>query len=107
MRIKDWRSPSSFSPPWSTPVLVNDDFDSTYLAVFDHNFQVDGGFMGMGGTGEHGFASNWSAKMIRAYYYTKTSGGDTIREVSSLSVKVGGKVYKLTGEIRLYLSLPN
>jgi hypothetical protein len=97
MRIKDWRSPSSFSPPWSTPVLVNDDFDGTYLAVFDHNFQTIGGFMGWGGVGEHGFTSNWSSKMVRAYYYTKTSGGDTIREVSSLSVKVGGKIYKLTG----------
>ncbi len=98
MRIKDWRNPSTFSPPWSTPVLVNDDFDGTYLAVFDRNFQIDGGFMGMGGTGEHGFASNWSAKMVRAYYYTKTSGGNTIREVSSLSIKVGNKIYKLKGQ---------
>jgi hypothetical protein len=98
IRIKDWRSPSSFSPPWSTPVLVNDDFEGTYLAVFDHNFQIIGGFLGLGGSGEHGFASNWSAKTVRAYYYTKTSGGDTIREVSNLSVKVGGKVYKLAGE---------
>jgi hypothetical protein len=98
IRIQDWRSPSRFSPPWSTPVLVNDDFDGTYLAVFDHNFQLDGGFFGLGATGEHGFASSWSSKMIRAYYYTKTSGGDTIKEVGSLSVKVGGKVYKLTGE---------
>ncbi len=98
MRIKDWRNPSTFSPPWSTPVLVNDDFDGTYLAVFDRNFQIDGGFMGMGGTGEHGFASNWSAKMVRAYYYTKTSGGNTIREVSSLSIKVGNKIHKLKGQ---------
>jgi hypothetical protein len=36
---KDWRTPSSFSPPWSTPVLVNDEFEGTYLSVFDHNFQ--------------------------------------------------------------------
>ncbi len=99
MKVKDWRSPSSFSPPWSTPVLVDDDFDGTYLAVFDHNFQTIGGFMGLGGTGQVGFASNWSAKMVRAYYYTKVNGGgDTIREVSNLSVKVGGKVFKLTGE---------
>jgi hypothetical protein len=99
MKIKDWRSPSSFSPPWSTPVLVDDDFDGTYLAVFDHNFQTIGGFMGLGGSGEVGFSSNWSAKMVRAYYYTKVpGGGETIREVSNLSVKVGGKVFKLTGE---------
>lgn len=99
MKIEDWRSPSSCSPPWSTPVLVDDDFDGTYLAVFDRNFQTIGGFMGLGGTGEVGFSSNWSAKMIRAYYYTKVAGGgETIREVSSLSVKVGGKVFKLTGE---------
>jgi hypothetical protein len=98
IRIRDWRNPSGYTPPWSTPVLVNDDFDGTYLAVFDHNFQADGaGLFGLGATGEHGFQSNWSAKVIRAYYYTKTSGGDTIREVSTLSIKVGGKVYKLTG----------
>jgi hypothetical protein len=98
IRIKDWRDPSSFTPPWSTPVLVNDDFDGTYLAVFDHNFQTEGGLFGMGGSGEHGFQSNWSDKVIRAYYYTKTSGGATIRETSSLTIKVGGKIYKLTGE---------
>jgi hypothetical protein len=95
---KDWRTPSTFRPPWSTPVLVNDDFDGTYIAVFDHNFQVDGGFMGMGGTGEHGFTTNWSPKMVRAYYYTTTSGGTTIRETSSLMVKVGNQTFKLPGD---------
>jgi hypothetical protein len=90
---KDWRTPSSFSPPWSTPVLVNDEFEGTYLAVFDHNFQKP-----WGSTEENGITSSWSPKIIRTYAYTTTSGGTTIKETSGLIVKVGGKAYPLTGK---------
>jgi hypothetical protein len=99
MRIRDWRNPSGFTPPWSTPVLIDDEFDGTYLAVFDRNYQKAGGFFGFGSDSvEHGFQSIWSDKMVRAFYYTKTSGGDTLREISDLAIKVGGKVYKLKGD---------
>jgi hypothetical protein len=95
---KDWRTPSTFSPPWSTPVLVNDEFDGTYLAVFDHNFQKVGGFLGWGGREEIGMTTNWSPKVIRAYGYVINSGGTTIKETSSLTIKVGSKIFQLTGE---------
>jgi hypothetical protein len=90
---RDWRTPSRFSPPWSTPVLVNDEFEGTYLTVFDHNFQRP-----WGAVEENGIMSSWSPKMIRTYAYVKTSGGTTIKETSGLIVKFGGKAYQLTGK---------
>jgi hypothetical protein len=90
---KDWRTPQTFSPPWSTPVLVKDEFEGTYLAVFDHNFQRP-----WGSPVENGITSSWSQKMIRTYAYIKTDGGITIKETSGLIVKVGGKTYPLTGQ---------
>jgi hypothetical protein len=90
---KDWRTPQTFSPPWSTPVLVNDEFDGTYLTVFDHNFQRD-----WGNNVENGLTTSWSLKTIRAYAYIKTHGGTTIQETSGLIIKVGGKTYPLTGK---------
>jgi hypothetical protein len=95
---KDWRTPATFSPPWSTPVLVNDEFDGTYLAVFDHNFQKIGGMFGLGATEEIGMTSNWSPKMIRVYGYVINSGGTTIKETSGLTIKIGGKMFQPTGE---------
>jgi hypothetical protein len=90
---KDWRTPQTFSPPWSTPVLVNDEFEGTYLAVFDHNFQ-----RAWGSPVENGITSSWSQKMIRTYAYIKTDGGITIKETSGLIVKIGSKTYPLTGQ---------
>jgi hypothetical protein len=90
---KDWRTPQTFSPPWSTPVLVNDEFDGTYLAVFDHNFQKP-----WGSTVENGITSSWSLKTIRTYAYIQTEGGTTIKETSGLIIKIGGKTYPLTGQ---------
>lgn len=94
----DWRNPSRFAPPWSTPVLVNDEFEGSYLSVYDHNFQKVGGFFGLGGTDETGMTSEWSPKKVRVYSYNINSGGTTFQETSKLTVKVGGKLYELKGE---------
>jgi hypothetical protein len=36
----DWRSEKA-RIPWSTPVLVRDDFEGDYLAVLDRNYEND------------------------------------------------------------------
>ena len=94
----DWRNPSKFTPPWSTPVLVNDEFEGSYLSVYDHNFQKVGGFFGLGATDENGMTSEWSPKRIRVYSYVLNSGGTTFKETNKLVIKVGGKMYQVTGD---------
>lgn len=94
----DWRTPSKFAPPWSTPVLVNDEFEGSYLSVYDHNFQKVGGLFGLGSKEENGMTSEWSPKRVRVYSYIMNDGGTTIKETSKLIIKVGGKMYTLTGE---------
>jgi hypothetical protein len=94
----DWRNPSKFTPPWSTPVLVNDEFEGSYLSVYDHNFQKVGGLFGWGSKEENGMTSEWSPKRVRVYSYIINDGGTTFKETNKLIIKVGGKMYQLTGD---------
>jgi hypothetical protein len=95
----DWRTPK-FEAPWSTPVLVNDEFDGSYLTVFDKNYQHNVL------TGEeHGLISNWSRKSLRIYSYARFACGGwfctpptVIQETRTVTIKAGGKVFRLTGD---------
>jgi hypothetical protein len=95
----DWRTPK-FEAPWSTPVLVNDEFDGSYLTVFDKNFQRNM-FTGE----ENGLISNWSRKTLRVYAYVQTACGGwfctpptVVQETSHVTIKTGGKVFRLSGK---------
>jgi hypothetical protein len=95
----DWRTPK-FQAPWSTPVLVNDEFDGSYLTVFDKNFQRNV-FTGE----ENGLISNWSRKTLRVFAYVQTPCGGwfctpptVVQETSHVTIKTGGKVFRLSGK---------
>jgi hypothetical protein len=96
----DWRSAKP-KIPWSTPVLVRDDFDGDYLAVFDRNYQ--GG--GMMSEHETGIISNWSRGSLRIYAYDKVNicsllckSVESTRETQQVSIKAGKQVFRLTGK---------
>jgi hypothetical protein len=96
----DWRSRDA-RIPWSKPVMVQDDFDGNYLAVFDRNFTRTP-------VQEQGVISNWSRKYIRVYVYNntrqcgafalvcRTTRSETF-EAKSLDIRIGDKVFNLTG----------
>ncbi len=96
----DWRSHKA-KIEWSIPVVVRDDFDGDYLAVFDKNYQKN--FLS---GHENGIVSNWSRNYLRIYAYDtiKVCGTfvckvrEETRETSSVSVKVGAQVFKLEGK---------
>jgi hypothetical protein len=96
----DWRSRDAHIP-WSKPVMVQDDFDGDYLAVFDRNFTRTL-------TQEQGVISNWSRNYIRVYVYNNTRQCGTFAlvcritrsetfEAKSLDIKIKDRVFKLTG----------
>jgi len=96
----DWRSGDA-RLPWSKPVMVQDDFDGNYLAVFDRNFIRTP-------TQEQAVISNWSRNYIRVYVYNKTRQCGTFAlvcrttrtetlEARSLDIKIGDKLFNLTG----------
>jgi hypothetical protein len=94
----DWRTPK-FQAPWSVPVLINDEFDGSYLTVFDKNFQRNI-FTGE----ENGLISNWSRKTLRVFAYVQTpcngwfcTPPTVVQETSHITIKTGGKVYRLVG----------
>lgn len=97
--IGDWRAVSS-DIPWSVPVVVRDDFDGDYLAVFDKNY--DRNFWT---ESEIGIRSNWSRQFIRIYAYESHKNCPAIwcsrttvtRETDGLKVKVGSEVFELAG----------
>ena len=95
----DWRSTSP-NIPWSTPVIVKDEFSGDYLAVFDHNFHNN--FW----TGEkNDVISNWSRNYLRIYHYNSYCRDkycirrqDTIREATDVAIKIDTKVFNITGK---------
>ncbi len=96
----DWRSAKP-KIPWSTPVLVRDDFDGDYLAVFDRNYQ--GG--GMMSEHETGIISNWSRGFLRIYAYDKVNictflckSVESTRDTQQVSIKAGKQIFRLTGK---------
>jgi hypothetical protein len=98
LRINDWRTETNL--PWSRPVVMVDEFEGNYLAVFDKNYQDN--FW----TGESsGIISNWSRKHIRIYsYYSKPCKGlfcqrvNVINQANRVSIKVRDKVFRLEGK---------
>lgn len=97
--VGDWRNRRA-DIPWSVPVVVRDDFDGDYLAVFDKNY--DRNFWN---ESEVGIRSNWSRQFIRIYAYESHKkcpavwcGRTTVtRETDGLKVKVGSEVFELSG----------
>ena len=101
LNTQDWRT--SEDVPLSVPVIINDPFDGNYLAVIDKNFS---GRITLG-TYQEGVITNWSENYIRVYAYAiqKPCSGVsffcpptvTVRETSSLDIKVGEQVFRLEG----------
>jgi hypothetical protein len=98
LRTNDWRAETNL--PWSQPVVMADEFEGNYLAVFDKNFQDN--FW----TGEKsGIVSNWSRKYLRIYsYYSVPCKGifcqrkNIINQASQVSIKVRDNVFRLEGK---------
>jgi hypothetical protein len=99
LRISDWRTANDI--PWSQPVVVMDEFEGSYLAVFDKNFQ-DNIWNGH----KSGVVSNWSRKYLRIYAYSSPACRGlfcrrevNIQEASNVSIKLGDKIFKLEGKV--------
>jgi hypothetical protein len=98
LRTNDWRAETNL--PWSQPVLIADEFEGNYLAVFDKNFQDN--FW----TGEKsGIVSNWSRKYLRIYsYYSRPCEGifcqrkNIISQANKVTIKVRDNVFRLEGK---------
>ncbi|PSB52441.1 hypothetical protein [Chamaesiphon polymorphus] len=98
LRTNDWRTETNL--PWSQPVVMVDEFEGNYLAVFDKNFQDS--FW----TGEKsGIVSNWSRKYLRIYsYYSRPCDGlfcqrvNIINQASHVTIKVRDNVFRLEGK---------
>jgi len=96
----DWRSADA-NVPWSTPVIVRDDFDGDYLAVFDKNYQSN-----FFSNSEHGIVSNWSRRELRVFAYDSVSICSgffcnkkiEVRETQSIAIKAGDEVFRLEGK---------
>jgi hypothetical protein len=96
---KDWRSQSFSQIPLSVPVLVRDEFNGNYLAVFDRNYQGDYFWTER----EAGVMTMWSKQTIKAYFYQRNKSPANeeqmiIMETENLDLKLGDRVFKLTGK---------
>jgi hypothetical protein len=96
----DWRSEKA-RIPWSTPVLVRDDFEGDYLAVLDRNYENDAlsGF-------ETGVITNWSRRKLRIYSYDTVKSCNVLfckkrnvagREAKKVAIKAGSQIFRLNG----------
>ncbi|MFM2430327.1 MAG: hypothetical protein RLZZ511_1540 [Cyanobacteriota bacterium] len=96
----DWRTGKA-NVPWSTPILVRDDFDGDYLAVLDRNYTINAN------NEESGIITNWSRRKLRIFSYdtvkkcgilvcTKTPVEG--REANKVAIKAGKAVFRLTGD---------
>jgi hypothetical protein len=99
LRTNDWRTPD-VDVPWSSPVVVKDEFEGNYLAVFDKNYR-DNIWTG----NKSGIISNWSRKYLRIYsYYSPNCKGlfcnrrTFILETTNVAIKVGTQIFRLEGK---------
>ncbi|KPQ33302.1 MAG: hypothetical protein HLUCCA11_18895 [Phormidesmis priestleyi Ana] len=93
----DWRTSANI--PYSQPVVISDPFDGDYLAVIDHNFSGNTFLWGV----KSGIVTNWSERYIRVYAYIEEhcptlfcANNRTAQEATSLEIKVGDDVHRLT-----------
>jgi hypothetical protein len=104
---KDWRSKSFSQIPLSVAVMVRDEFNGDYLAVFDRNYQGDYFWTET----EAGVMTMWSKKTIKAYFYQRNKSPANeeqmiIMETENLDLKLGDRVFKLTGKNGIF-SVPS
>jgi hypothetical protein len=99
LRISDWRTPD-VSIPWSEPVVINDEFEGNYLAVFDKNYHDD-----IWSGNKRGIISNWSRKYLRIYsYYSPRCRGlfctrpIIINETDNVTIKAGNQIFRIEGQ---------
>ncbi|WP_348252042.1 hypothetical protein [Trichocoleus desertorum] len=107
---QDWRSPKA-EIPWSEPVMVRDQFDGEYLAVFDKSHSGSAFWTGR----ESGVVTQWTPTKISVFPYKKTSscGFLTCNNVmdsslvgKALEIKLGSQVFKLDGEDSTFTVTP-
>lgn len=107
---QDWRSPKA-DIPWSEPVIVRDQFDGEYLAVFDKSHSGSAFWTGR----ESGVVTQWTPTKISVFPYKKTSscGFLTCNNVmdsslvgKALEIKLGSQVFKLDGEDSTFTVTP-
>jgi hypothetical protein len=104
---KDWRSQNFSQIPLSVLVMVRDEFNGDYLAVFDRNYQGDYFWTER----EAGVMTMWSKQTIKAYFYQRNKSPAneeqmTILETENLDLKLGDRVFKLTGKNGIF-SVPD
>lgn len=95
----DWRSAKADGLPWSTPVIIKDEFDGDQLAVYDRN--MSGSIFWSGK--EAGIISIWGERTIRIIQFERKNtffSGEqwTTREAESFSIKIGEEVFTLDGD---------
>lgn len=78
VRGTTWRSGNDI--PWSVPVLVRDDFEGEYKAVFDKS---------------SGLITNWSQQFMEVFLYDKQQGD--IFNVNAFDLQLGPQTFKLQG----------
>jgi hypothetical protein len=95
----DWRN-SKANVPWSVPVMVKDDFDGNYLAVFDKNHQTH-----LFADTEDGVISNWSRKYLRIYVYHMgrcygifCQRRVITKEAGDVEIKAGNQIFRINGK---------
>lgn len=100
---EDWRN-GDFDMAWSEVVIVDDDFDGQYLAIFDREKK---GALGA----EAGIITEWSKKQIKVNFYhaVKQIFGGTRMSVGyaeKIALRVGDSVFKLESKDGIYEVTP-
>ncbi|WP_030008304.1 hypothetical protein [Picosynechococcus sp. NKBG042902] len=95
----DWRSAKADGLPWSTPVIIKDEFDGDQLAVYDRNMSGSMFWFGK----EAGIISIWGERIIRIIQFERKNtffSGEqwTTKEAENFSIKIGEDVFTLNGE---------
>ena len=99
----DWRE-DNLDMPWSDVVIVEDDFDGQYLAVFDREKRSSLSV-------EVGIISEWSKKQLKVNFYHKIKqfiGKSPLKigYAERIALKVGDSVFKLESKDGIYQVTP-
>lgn len=80
--------------PWSTPVLVKDEFEGDYVAVFDRDYSKN-----EWNANESGLVSNWSRKHIWLHIYEVASGSAySTFGVNAVDIKAGDRLFHVLSQ---------